>query len=112
MYKLATYQLKLVTSCNLQLDSRLFNMEPQSTPERSLSASQQTNLPSSGAATGFVLRLHGGAGGQQCLDHLQVAFEGCRGQWPVASAGAHVPTGTPTNDISNVTYVYHHPTKS
>jgi hypothetical protein len=88
MYKLATYQLKLVTSCNLQLDSWLFNMEPQSTPERSLSASQQTNLPSSGAATGFVLRLHGGTGGQQCLDHLQVAFEGCRGQWPVASAGA------------------------
>ena len=43
------------------------------------------SVPSLGAAAEFVLRLDGGARGQQCLDHLQVAFKSRQVQRPLAS---------------------------
>ena len=44
------------------------------------------SVPSLRAAAVSVLRLDGGAGGEQHLDHLQVAFPSRIRQGPVASA--------------------------
>ena len=44
-----------------------------------------TSVPSLGAAAVVILRLDGGARGEQCLDHLQVACESRQVQRLVAS---------------------------
>ena len=71
------------TGSKFDVVSRLFRFSPVAPPSHHVRP--VASVPSLGAAAVVVLRLDGGARGQQRLDHLQVAFLSRKVQRPVAS---------------------------
>jgi hypothetical protein len=74
------------TGSKLNGVSHLFHISPVAPPSHHVRP--VASVPSLRAAAVVVLRLDGGAGGQQHLDHLQVAFPSRIRQRPVASGSA------------------------
>ena len=72
------------TGSKLNVVSHLFHISPVAPPSHNILP--VASVLSLRAAAEFALRLDGGAGGEQHLDHLQVAFPSRIRQGPVASA--------------------------